>query len=79
MLKPVEKDKLKTIGFSSDRKLESHILKLQKENNKKMIMKKRKQITSIIKGCSLVQFGHNCAVLCNHLYRVTQASRFYAN
>jgi len=30
-----EKDKLKTIGFSSDRKLESQMLKLQKENNKK--------------------------------------------
>jgi len=30
------KGQTKTIGFSSDRKLESQILKLQKENNKKI-------------------------------------------
>ncbi|MFZ0183512.1 MAG: hypothetical protein WAL88_01600 [Nitrosotalea sp.] len=40
-----------------------------RQRKEKIMMKKenRKQITSIIKGCSLVQFGHNCAVLCNHL------------
>jgi len=53
--------------------------KQQEKNKIENDNEKRKQITSIIKGCSLVQFGYNCAVLCNHLYRVTQASRFYAN
>lgn len=35
-----EKDKLKTIGFSSNRKLESQILKLEKENKKENKIKK---------------------------------------
>lgn len=41
--------------------------KQQEKNKIENDNEKRKQITSIIKGCSLVQFGHNCAVLCNHL------------
>ena len=63
--------------FSNDKKQRQCRRSDKKENDNER--RKRKQITSMIKGCSLVQFAHNCAVLCNHLYRVTQASRFYAN
>lgn len=58
---------------------EDQIKKKTTKNKIENYNEKRNQITSIIKGCSLVQFEYNCAVLCNHLYRVTQASRFYMN
>jgi hypothetical protein len=54
--------------FSNDKK-QRQCRRSDKIRKKKIMMKKenRKQITSIIKGCSPVQFGYNCAVLCNHL------------
>ncbi len=48
----------------------------QTKKEKKKYDENRKQITSIIKGCSLVQFEYNCAVLCNHFIKSLKLQDF---